>query len=55
MVPDLRALSPGCRFAARCPLRIERCTLEEPGLEEVAPGRLSRCWRANDVASEVAS
>jgi oligopeptide/dipeptide ABC transporter ATP-binding protein len=52
MVPDLRALAAGCRFADRCPLRIEKCVLDEPPLEEVAPGRLSRCWRARDVPSE---
>jgi oligopeptide/dipeptide ABC transporter ATP-binding protein len=51
VVPDLRALPPGCRFADRCPLRVEKCTREEPDLLEVAPGRLSRCWRAEDAAA----
>jgi len=55
MVPDLRELTGGCRFADRCPLRIERCVQEEPPIEEVAPGRLSRCWRAADVSPERAS
>jgi len=55
MVPDLRALPPGCRFADRCPLRIDRCVLEEPPVAEVAPGRLSRCWRAEDVQPQAAS
>jgi oligopeptide/dipeptide ABC transporter ATP-binding protein len=52
MVPDLRRLSPGCRFATRCPLRVERCTREEPELLEIptAPGRSSRCWRADEVS-----
>jgi oligopeptide/dipeptide ABC transporter ATP-binding protein len=49
MVPDLRRLGPGCRFADRCPMRIEKCA-EEPPLEEVEPGRWSRCWRAKEVA-----
>jgi oligopeptide/dipeptide ABC transporter ATP-binding protein len=49
MVPDLRRLPPGCRFADRCPLRVEACTREEPPLEEAAPGRLSRCWRAQEA------
>jgi peptide/nickel transport system ATP-binding protein len=49
MVPDLRRLTPGCRFADRCPMRIEKCA-EEPPLEEVGPGRWSRCWRAKEVA-----
>jgi peptide/nickel transport system ATP-binding protein len=50
LVPDLRHLPPGCRFADRCPMRVERCTLEEPELTQVAPGRDSRCWRAAEVS-----
>ncbi len=33
----------GCRFAERCPFRIERCA-QHPALESVSPGRKSRCW-----------
>ncbi|MGH8799749.1 MAG: dipeptide ABC transporter ATP-binding protein, partial [Casimicrobiaceae bacterium] len=33
----------GCRFAERCPFRIERCAIHPP-LEAIAPGRKSRCW-----------
>ncbi|MBW6397439.1 ABC transporter ATP-binding protein [Roseomonas sp. HJA6] len=44
-VPDLRNPPPGCRFAPRCPFRIERCA-ETPPLAEVAPGHRSACWRA---------
>jgi peptide/nickel transport system ATP-binding protein len=51
MVPDLRALPPGCHFADRCPMRIEKCTREEPPLLNVAPGRDSRCWRADEVSA----
>jgi oligopeptide/dipeptide ABC transporter ATP-binding protein len=51
MVPDLRRLPPGCRFADRCPLRVEQCTKEEPPLESHAPGRLSRCWRAEEASA----
>jgi len=51
IVPDLRGLPPGCRFADRCPMRIEKCTLEEPDLAPFAPGRSSRCWRAAEVSS----
>jgi peptide/nickel transport system ATP-binding protein len=50
MVPDLRTLRGGCRFADRCPLRVDRCR-EEPELDEVAPGRLSRCWRAEEASA----
>ena len=41
--PDPLDLPQGCRFAPRCPFRIERCT-EHPELLEVAPGRDARCW-----------
>jgi oligopeptide/dipeptide ABC transporter ATP-binding protein len=50
IVPDLRDLAAGCRFADRCPMRIERCTLEEPALMPVDAGRSSRCWRASEVS-----
>jgi oligopeptide/dipeptide ABC transporter ATP-binding protein len=49
MVPNLLQPIVGCRFAERCPMRVDRCTREEPPLDEVAPGRFSRCWRALDV------
>ena len=49
MVPDLRRLGPGCRFADRCPMRVERCNQEEPPLDLLTPTRLSRCWRAAEV------
>jgi oligopeptide/dipeptide ABC transporter ATP-binding protein len=48
IVPDMRSLPSGCRFADRCPMRVAACA-EEPPLARVAPGRLSRCWRAEDV------
>jgi peptide/nickel transport system ATP-binding protein len=37
----------GCAFAPRCPLKVERCELELPELEEVGGGRRARCfeWR----------
>jgi peptide/nickel transport system ATP-binding protein len=50
LVPDARHVPPGCRFADRCPMRIEKCTREEPGLAPVAPRRDSRCWRATEVS-----
>ncbi len=31
--PDLRSPPPGCRFAARCPARAERCAEEPPAVE----------------------
>jgi oligopeptide/dipeptide ABC transporter ATP-binding protein len=50
LVPDPRHPAKGCRFADRCPMRVERCTREEPGLFAVAPRRDSRCFRAEEVS-----
>ncbi len=50
LVPDPRELPPGCKFADRCPMRVEQCTREEPELRAVAPGREARCWRAEEVS-----
>ncbi|WP_116653364.1 ABC transporter ATP-binding protein [Pelagibacterium sediminicola] len=43
-VPDMTQPPAGCRFAARCPFRIEKCA-ETPPMLEVNPGHTSRCWR----------
>jgi hypothetical protein len=32
MVPDLRDLPPGCRFADRCPMVVSACSEREPDL-----------------------
>jgi len=44
MPPDPLDLPRGCRFAARCPFRIDRCEHERPPLATVAPARQTRCW-----------
>jgi peptide/nickel transport system ATP-binding protein len=49
MVPDLRHLPPGCRFADRCPMVIPECTTAEPELLAAGAGRLSRCIRWSEV------
>ncbi len=51
MVPDLRKLPPvaASPTGARCASRSARS--EEPPLAEVAPGRLSACWRASEVVA----
>ena len=41
--PDPLEEPKGCRFAPRCPFRIERCD-EHPELSAVGPERKSRCW-----------
>src|SRR5947207_10900617 len=44
--PDLRHPPQGCRFAPRCPYRIDACTQQDVRLAEVAPGHASACIRA---------
>ncbi len=47
VVPDLRELPEGCRFAARCPDVVDGCRESEPPLEEVrAGGRYVACFVA---------
>lgn len=41
--------SKGCRFQPRCKYAIDRCAVEEPSYEEIAPGRYVRCHRAPDL------
>jgi len=41
--PDPLSVTQGCRFAPRCPFRIERCA-EHPELLEIGIARKSRCW-----------
>lgn len=48
--PDLRSPPSGCRFAPRCPYRIEACA-GEVALAKVAEGHLSACIRAGAIAS----
>ncbi len=43
-VPSPFHLPPGCKFAERCPYRMERCDNEEPPEFEVEPGHLVQCW-----------
>ena len=46
-MPNLADVPTGCIFAARCPLRFEKCAEEPPPLE-VAPGHAAACWRAEN-------
>jgi peptide/nickel transport system permease protein len=41
--PKLDALPPGCRFAPRCPLAFERCSVETPTLHELEGGHIVGC------------
>lgn len=42
--PDLSKPPPGCKFHPRCKFRVDRCSQEEPPLEEVDTGQRARCW-----------
>ena len=54
LVPRLDQLPPGCRFADRCDRVQEKCRVEAPALETIAPGRLVRCFYPVDDASVAA-
>jgi peptide/nickel transport system ATP-binding protein len=43
--PDLLAPPPGCRFADRCTIVIDRCRTDEPALEPVGSGHAAACHR----------
>jgi oligopeptide transport system ATP-binding protein len=44
--PDLTRPPPGCAFAPRCQFATDRCRIEKPALNEVAPGHAHACLRA---------
>jgi peptide/nickel transport system ATP-binding protein len=52
--PSLVALPPGCPFAPRCPLTIDRCLDREPPLEHhgVANDHLAACILAGEIESQ---
>jgi peptide/nickel transport system ATP-binding protein len=46
MVPNMAAPPSGCRFAPRCPLAIEECSLAAPPVVKLRPDHWTRCLRA---------
>src|SRR5262249_7817268 len=48
--PDLRSPPSGCRFAPRCPYRLEPC-LRDVTLHEIDAGHASACIRASEIAT----
>ncbi len=50
MVPSLSNLPPGCAFAPRCALAIDRCRAEYPPLQDWGGDHLAACWRAGETA-----
>jgi len=53
-VPSLVRLPKGCAFAPRCKLAVKRCEAEYPPLMDWGGGHLAACWRAAEIAEEVA-
>jgi peptide/nickel transport system ATP-binding protein len=51
MVPSLTNLPPGCAFAPRCPLAIDRCRAEYPPLQDWGDNHFAACWRAAETAA----
>ena len=47
--PDLIAVPKGCAFRARCKWAVDKCATDDPGLETVAEGHYSACWRSEDL------
>ena len=50
--PDLSHLPPGCAFQARCQFAVDRCLIEAPPLETVAPGHVSACWVSAELGQK---
>ena len=51
MVPSLTNLPPGCAFAPRCSLAIDRCRTEYPPLQDWGDHHFAACWRAAETAN----
>ena len=48
-MPAPHAMPAGCRFHPRCPMAIEPCRNTQPALRALAPSRLVRCHRAEEL------
>jgi peptide/nickel transport system ATP-binding protein len=51
-VPTMIDPQPGCRFADRCPERMDVCTQATPALVEMEGGRHVRCFLHSDATVE---
>jgi peptide/nickel transport system ATP-binding protein len=51
MVPSLTNLPPGCAFAPRCRMAIDRCRAEYPPLEDYGDHHFAACWRAAELVA----
>lgn len=53
-VPSLTDVPEGCRFAARCPFRTEKCVSLAPTLDVATGGHKVRCWHWKAIADGTA-
>jgi oligopeptide/dipeptide ABC transporter ATP-binding protein len=49
-VPNPQELPAGCAFAPRCPERLARCALEDPGFGPAGPGHGAACWLLRETS-----
>lgn len=42
-IPSPVDVPPGCSFNTRCPLKQERCFIDDPVMREILPGHFARC------------
>ncbi len=49
--PDLAAPPPGCRFAPRCPVAVERCVIEDPVTRDVGVEHTAACHLVGEEVS----
>ncbi len=49
--PSLVSLPTGCPFVPRCPVRIQKCSEVEPGLDAVTSDHRAACHRAGEIES----
>ena len=52
LMPDPANLPAGCSFAPRCPLCCEQCEKAKPGVVEVQPGHLVKCFAVQGQAQD---
>jgi oligopeptide/dipeptide ABC transporter ATP-binding protein len=52
-IPSPIGLPPGCFFASRCPLALERCRAASPPLETIAPSHRAACLRIAEGANRL--
>jgi oligopeptide/dipeptide ABC transporter ATP-binding protein len=50
-VPSLSRLPPGCAFAPRCSMAIDRCRSEYPPLQNWGDDHWAACWRAGEMVA----